>query len=265
MFTIPEAIRNNLVGILIGAGVTWLLTRLQAKTARLRYSTRVEKLGSTTEDPIFGSMAVSWSGKPLRNLYMASVEIENESTRDFENIPLKVFVAQETFLLNERAAVVNAPYAILWTPEYIALIAVKPGGNPTAQQEQTYYHNREYRVPVLNRGQILHFNYLCTRPNDDIQPEVYVDTQIKGARLRRQNRSNMLYGVPVQIALIRGLIIALVIAVICGTAVHNVWIAIAISMLVGLSSQLLGIAEYKAERWMLSRAFGGCARYPIRW
>jgi hypothetical protein len=112
-----------------------------------------------------------------------------------------------------------------------------------------YTHTREYKVPVLNRGQLLQFNYLCTR-NVDIQPFVFVSTQLKGARLQQQVRLNFVWGIPVQTAAIRGLAICAYVVIMCGFRLLNVWLASGFSICVGLFAQFLGAAEYKFERWI---------------
>jgi hypothetical protein len=127
---------------------------------------------------------------------MATVEIENSSNQDFENVVFKIYTAQETNLLTERTFVVNTPDIVHLSAEYKASIAAAADGEPTAAQWFTYYHSREYRVPVFNRGQLLRLEYLCTRPNDDVPPGVFVSTQLKGAKLNYQTRFNLVLGVP---------------------------------------------------------------------
>jgi hypothetical protein len=102
----------------------------------------------------------------------------------------------------------------------------------------------------LNRGQILQLSYLCTRPGDDAQPAIFVSTQLKGAKLKHQFRSNVIIGVPIQVRLARGLVVAGLVFVVCALFLRSVWAASGISMLVGLFAQFLGALEYKAERWL---------------
>lgn len=186
----------------------------------------------------------------MRNLHIVFVEVENTSSRDFENVDLKVYTGSETVLLNERSSVVGTPYIVDWSQHFKASLVVAPGAMPTANQWDIYNHSREYRLPVLNRGQLLQFSYLCTRPLDDAPPAVFVATQLKGAKLKYQVRSNLVLSVPVQVALSRGLVIAAAVVVASGLSLRNVWAASGISMAVGLFAQLVGALEYKAERWL---------------
>jgi hypothetical protein len=186
----------------------------------------------------------------MRNLYLATVEIENTSTRDFENVEFKVYSAHETLLLGERTSVSGSPYIVSWSPTFRESLAVPAGGAITGDQWGIYNHSREYKVPVLNRGQLLHFNYLCTRPNDDVTPGVFVSTRLKGARLEYQSRSDFLHGVPTQITRAHGVAIAILTAILCGYFLRDARYASAICILVGLFAQSLGAGEYKLRRWL---------------
>ena len=251
---IPEIVRNNLVVSIVaglfGALITAVVAKLHSKTARLRYSVRVEKIATSADDPIFGSVKTTWGNSPVRNLYMATVEIENSSTRDFENAEFKIYTAKDTFILNESGQMANKPYAVLWSPSYRQSLTVPTGKTPSPTQQETYHHTREYQIPVFNRADILHLNYLCTRPNDDVVPGIWVGTQIKGARLDFRFVANVIFGVPVQDAAIRGLVISAITVVVSGFYLHNIWFASGISAFIAAGGQIWGAGEYKVERWL---------------
>ncbi len=251
---IPNVLRNNFVLIafstLFGAVITFIISKLTNKTARLRYSRVVERIALAADDVIFGSVRITWGdGNSMRNLYLATVEVENESSHDFENIDLKVYCAPDTLLLGERTSIPNSPYIVKWSPTFRASLATPEGETLSQKQWETYHSTREYEVPVFNRGQLLHLSYLCTRPNDDRIPEVFVSTQLKGARLFHQRRRNFIHGVPMQIALTHGLVIALLVLALCCYFLRNVPVASIVCMMVGLFAQSLGAGEYKLRKW----------------
>lgn len=251
---ISDIFRNQLLlagfSALLGAIITLFTTRLLAKTAQIRYSTRSERVGVAADDPVFGDVRVSWRGNEVRSLHMVTAEIENASNRDFENVSFKVYVASETILLNEQTSIVGSPNIVSWSDEFKAEIHVPPGAMPTDEQWRTYNHTRKYLLPVFNRGQLLHLNYLCTRPNDDVVPYVFVDLQLKGAKLKHEFRANFVVGVPAQAASLRGLFITVVAVGILGAFGHNSLVVSAVAAVIGLVAQLLGALEYKAERWL---------------
>jgi hypothetical protein len=150
----------------------------------------------------------------------------------------------------------GTPNIVQWSDAYKASLIVPQGQEATPAQWNSYNHRREYHLPVFNRGQTLKFNYLCTRPNDDNVPGVFIDTQLKGAKLKYQARLNFVMGVPIQIAALRGLLISLVVLGLSAWKLHQIWATAAICMIVGLFAQALGAVEYKCERWLRNLVIG---------
>ena len=153
--TVRAQLTVALVSGAVGVLVTILATKLLGKTAKFRYSTSVERVGTAADDDVFGNIRVSWRGNEVRNLYMASVAIENASNRDFENVDFKVYTNNDTFLLNERTSVAGTPDIVTWSEPFRVQMAVPADQPPTDAQWKVYNHSREYRVGVLNRGQVL--------------------------------------------------------------------------------------------------------------
>lgn len=249
-----DLINNNLavslVSLVVGALITTVVTKLHNKTAVFRYSHRIDRVALSAEDPIFGSVKITWQGQPVRNLYTATIEVENSTTRDFEKVNFKVYTGTDTILLNERTAIINSPYIVEWSPEFKQRLQVPDGQTATPVQLNTYYHSREYFLPVFNRGRKLQFTYLCTKPSADDLPTVFVDTLLPGGRLKFEDPLAVVWGVPIKAAIMRGLIISVVAVVVLGFYLKGVWPAIASAFLVGLFAQLLGTVEYKLERFL---------------
>jgi hypothetical protein len=246
----------SLVSLFVGALIAAVATKLQNRTAKLTYSTRIERVAWAVDDPVFGAVRVSWRNTNVRNLHMSIIEIENSSGRDFENVGLKVYTTNDTVLLNEFTSVVGTPYIVEWSREFRAQLVVPPDADATDEQLRIYNHSREYLVPVFNRGQVLRFNHLCTRPGDDTRPFVFVSTVLKGGKLVQQLRANLVFGVPVHLAAARGSVVSVLAVIACGLFVRNVWIASTICMSVGLWAQMIGALQYRTERRVRRLLFG---------
>jgi hypothetical protein len=238
----------SLFSAAIGILLTAIVQKILSKTVRFRYSTNVQRIAISADDDVFGAVRVTWSGNDVRNLHMVQLEIENGSSRDFENVDFKVYVAGDTFLLTERSSVEGTPYIVPWSDAYKTSLIVPSGTAPTDAQQKIYYHSRDYLLKVFNRGQLLRFNYLCSRPSDDKQPDVFVSTMLKGARMFRHNRV-LFYGVPRDHAILRGLVIC-ALTIFASHYLHNLWAAAILCMIVGLAVLPLGVLEYRLERWI---------------
>lgn len=257
---LSELLKDNLVIALIslvaGSLLTVFIGKLQGKTSILRYSCRIDRVAVSATDQVFGAVSVTWQGTAIRNLYTAIVEIENTTSTDFENIPLKVYTGDSTILLGERTAVLDSPYIVNWSDTFRSQLAVTTGATPTQEQWNVFNHSREYTIPVFNRGQKLQFTYLCTCPNTDDAPGVFVNTLYPAVKLKYQHFASFVLGVPVHIAAPRGLIVTLLVVGGCGALLSNSLVAASIAAGVGLSAQILGALLYKAER-RLVRAVSG--------
>lgn len=249
-----ELVKNplviSLIAVVTGSLLTVIYAKIRNKSAVLRNSVRVDRVGFAADDPVFGSMRITWQDQSVRNLYTAALEVENATTRDFENIKIRVFTGDETFLLSERALIADTLYQVEWSDEFKRVMRIPEAGKPTKIQMSRYNHDREYVVPAFNRGQKVFFTYLCTRPVDDRVPLVWVSTQTPGVKLKYKAHSNVVLGVPVTITLWRGLIVSVLTVIGCGLFLSNIWIAAIIAMIVGLTVHFIGALEYKVERYL---------------
>lgn len=264
MAEIDKILENQLLVsvllLVLGATITLIFTKFSAKTGTLRYFVTSNKVGISADDQIFGSIRLTWQSHEVRNLYLCTIQVENTSSRDYENIQFKVYSGQETMLLNQRTEVVDTPYIIPWEENYQNRIHVPDGQKATQEQRDEYNHNREYSLSVLNRGQTLRLSYLCTNPNNDNEPGIYISTPSKGVRLKRQKLPylvlNPIFGVPIPVAIVRALIISVLVVIGTGLWVENIWLAASICMFIGLTGQVFGAIAYKVERFVKNTVAG---------
>ena len=60
------------------------------------------KVGVSVDDAVFGTVRVTWNDNLVANLYSSTVELRNESLKDYENVVVRVF-SNDTIHLTERA------------------------------------------------------------------------------------------------------------------------------------------------------------------
>ncbi len=246
---------SAIILLLIGGLISLSFNKISSKTGILRYFIVHNKVGTSANDDIFGSVRLTWQDQNVRNLYLSTIEIENGTSRDYDNIHLKVYTNKETVLLNQRTEIVDTPYIVPFDKEYEKKISVAEGGDVSTELSEMYNHNREYRLSVLNRGQKVRLAYLSTNPNDDNFPVVCISTLSKGVQLKEQLQPHLvlspLFGVPIPVALNRALFLALVVVLACGFWIENIWIAAITCMIFGLTGQLFGAFAYKIERFFI--------------
>jgi len=145
---------------------------------------------------------------------------------------------------------VDSTYVPQLTERYAQIIRLEPGAQPTQLQLETYFHEKEYVCDVLNRGQKAQVHILsnCLRP--PFQPDIFVDVQHQGVALRRQTAQARVFGVPVPTATRLGLLTSILVVIVIGAYVSSLWLAVTVSLLVGLSAQLIGAILCRAY-WKL--------------
>ena len=239
------AISSLIIGTIIGS----LVNRLRNRMSRINYFTTVMRIGVSTDDPVFGNIRVLLNDNQVRNLYIVTVHIENASNSDIENLELKAYVDQGTALISERTSIHNTSYIVPWSDAFKQTIAVPQGNTPTPAQFNYYLHTREYCMKALNRFQKAQMIYLCTRSADDLLPSVWLESPTKGVRTKEvanpTTHTGPILGVPIQKAAIRGIATSILVVVVCGLFLSNVWIASTISMITGITATLWGALEYR--------------------
>lgn len=148
-----------LAGVLGGIATAFLTQRVLNKRGIFTYSVTHTRVGVTAEDAIFGNVAVSWNGNPVQNLYLSTIEMKNESMNDYENVVVCAFT-NDSRLMTEQTQLLDTPNILEWSEKYKNQLHVEPGGEPSEKQWATYNGQREYIIPIFNRGQSIKITYL---------------------------------------------------------------------------------------------------------
>ena len=244
----------SLISLVAGSLLTLLLANLRNKSGVLGYTVVWNRIGISADDLIHGEVRVHWQSQEVRNLFAYTIDVENLSSVDYDNIELRFYSGADTIILTEQSRIVDQPSIVPWSPGFRARLAIPDGQAASQRQIDEYNHNREYLVPVINRRQKLNFTFLCTKPNDDNEPGIFVSTPSKGVRLKRLKLPfvilNPIFGVPIPVALVRAIGLAVGVVILCGLFVENIWLASLASMIFGLVGQVFGAILYRVERFV---------------
>ncbi len=240
---------TSLVSIAATLVVQWLLNRRRLIT----WSATNTRLGISADDAVFGSVRVTINGNPVQNLFSATVELVNQSTKDFEKLPIRVYTGDVT-LQSERSELVGTTQIIPYSTTYIEEIAVKPGEKPSYEQLKIWSSRRDYLVPVLNRGQKARFTYLCIANNDQ-PPEIYVEIQHQGVLTKLRPPMPHYMDVPHEKAALIGSLIGMT-GLVAVSTISLLGAAIGLVALVyGLKAVVPGAVIYrilrKLKRWLI--------------
>jgi hypothetical protein len=235
-----------IAGGLGGIVTAWLTQRVLNKRGIFTYSVNHTRVGVTAEDAVFGSVAVSWNGQPTPNLYLSTIEMKNESLNDYENVVVKTYTT-DTKLMTEQTQLLDTPNVLEWSDKYKNDIHVPDGGTPTDHQWKLYNGQREYIIPILNRGQSIKITYLNSAQSSAM-PSIWLSVAIKGVRLKFQGPQNQILGVPQNQAAFVGVLLGLAILLVLALYLNMPWVAVTATMTYGFIAQLPGAYSIKLYR-----------------
>ncbi len=172
------AIVSALCGIIGALIVQKILNRRSLFT----YYVFHNRIGLSAEDKIYGSVKVTWNNNPVANLYLSTVELINESAKDFESIVARIYT-NDTMLLTERTEITGTTRIVKYTEDYKKKIAVKHGTLPNDDQYKLYRSQRDYNIPTMNRGQKIRFMYL-NAAKDEKSPTIWLEVVQKGIKCK---------------------------------------------------------------------------------
>lgn len=249
---------NEYVSIIaggIGGVITaWLTQRVLNKRGVFTYFVNHTRIGVSTEDAIFGSVAVSWNGKPIPNLFLSTIEMKNESMNDYENVVIRAYTS-DTRLMTEQTQLLDTPNILEWSEKYKKQLHAESGQEPTDSQWNIYNGQREYLIPILNRGQSIKLTYLNSAKGADA-PTIWLSVAQKGVKLKFSSPQNQILGVPQPRAAFVGVLIGIAVVIALACLVTDPWIVAAASLTYGLIAQLPGAYVIKLLR-RIREAIGG--------
>ena len=243
-----------LFSVIVGAILTLLIQRILNKRGLFTYFVSHYRVGVSTDDAVFGTVRAIWNNQPVANLWSSSVELRNESLKDYENVIVKVFT-NATVLLTEGTEIVGTSRILEWTADFTDRVAVPHGSEPTDAQRSLYAREREYLIPTMNRGQFVRLTYLNATSTPQ-QPAIWIDILHKGVRTKFRVAQPEFLGVPQFSAARVGSSLGVVVVALVIATVETIWLAAVLSFLYGLLVLFPGAASIKLWR-RFRDLFGG--------
>lgn len=159
---------------------------------------------------------------------------------------MRIWCGPSIKLLQDNAKHVVGTFPIPYTEEYQRQIYVPPGTEPSDYQRNYFRNTRDFNVAVFNRGEKVSIQVLFLA--QDSNPNVFLDIQKIGVKIKRQYPQAFFWGIPVLVLLPWTIISSFLIACLICSVVKNYWLIGVFSVLVGLFGQLWGALALKIYR-----------------
>lgn len=194
--------------VIIGIILTHIWNKLKSRIVYLHYSVWHQPLGTSVNDNLFGDVQILYNKTPVNSLYFSTVTIENHSSKDIQDLELNIYCDSTSSIMVSHGYLDYSPNALKFTDEYAALLEKAKTDQPTAI---TALGRRDYKVPILNRGEVIKIQLLMTNPNK--QPEVYVNSEHPGLKMKFSKKLRDFWGESAKYCASIGSIVALLLTV----------------------------------------------------
>lgn len=239
-----EQILIYFVTFLSGVIITRILDKFKNRISFLKYTVWHQHLGASVDDSRFGSVKLLYNEKPIKNLYMSTILLSNESNRDLSNIEINIACNPDSAILISYGRNKASANELSFTDRYTSiLLAQKPEDTPFI------FGRRDYKLPVLNRGDKVDFSLLTTSLKEK-QPVITVNCDHPGVKMKYAVVFNKLFGESQIHSALLGTLIAVLICILIICFLNNRFIAILLAFLIGLFASLLGVFLLKIYKFI---------------
>lgn len=239
-----EKIMIGIITFVFGAVVTHLWDKVRKRIVWLKYTVLHHALGASAQDAKFGSVKLLYNDTPVVNLFMSTIMISNENSSDLSNIDLNIVCDQESLILISHGRNMASSNELQLTANYASLLS-------NAKQENLGYlfTRRDYKIPVLNRGDKIEFALVTTNPKGK-QPYLTVNCDHAGVKMRQVPKFQELFGEPLPHSALIGAIIAVTLCLPAVCFIESKAVLVGACVGFGLFASLLGVLAIKVWKFL---------------
>lgn len=236
----PDRLLWPTVTFILGAFITHVWNKFRTRTTVLRYYVFHNFFGSTVTDPKLGSVKVMYGETEVKNLYVSTVTLSNDSGRDLADLVVNVVSDPDSGIIASHGRNQGSLNDLPFTPQFAATLA-------TADKTKDYtatLHRRDYTLPVLNRGDEILVTLLITNFKGN-QPFLTVGCDKPGVKLQFAIKKEQFLGEPRDTTAVLGALIVLALLWPIIVFVPNKTVAVLGAGLLGALCLLPGVAVRK--------------------
>ena len=176
---------TSLFGLFVGI----LIEKFKNRYRTITYSIFTQKVKPSLSENLSGHLKISLGDREIDTLKVVTVEIENKSSIDIENVIVKFTLGKGAYFQGNEGFLQKNFSWLFWEPEYSSYYErVLADNNKTQIDHQNglkiipdelqqridfVLANRNYLIPVFNRKEKAIFNFLIEDPIDGTEAHIF--------------------------------------------------------------------------------------------
>ena len=176
---------TSLFGLFVGV----LIEKFKNRYRTISYSIFTQKVKPSLSENLGGHLKISLGDREIDTLKVVTVEIENKSSIDIENVAVKFTLGKGAYFQGNEGFLQKNFSWLYWTADYSSYYdKVLADNNETETDEESglkiipdelqqridfVLANRNYLIPVFNRKENAIFNFLIEDPIDGIEAQIF--------------------------------------------------------------------------------------------
>lgn len=193
-------------GAICTAVITTLFRRFQNRIVRLNSKITHIRIGQASKDVFGGEVKVTFKDKPVQGLYLTEVSITNTTIVDIDVINIALEYKNGEQIYGATAEVLGHPTPLTFSDEFQRKVdKLIESGNVNVETSPDYKYIarvREFKIPVLNRGEKVVLNVLT---HSELLPHLFISCMHKGVCITEEKEALRLFTIPIQTASLFGL------------------------------------------------------------
>lgn len=235
----------TIVSVFVGVLIKGIWDKFKKRIVCLRYTVWHQYLGASVDDARFGSLKLLYNDNPIKSLYMSNIYLTNESEQDLSGLEINIICDQGSAILISYGKNRNSLKELTFADEYSNVLLEKKPENMGY-----IFGRRDYKVPVLNRGDKVDFSLLTTNFKG-LQPALTVSCDHPGVKIKYGSVLPKLLGEPQAQSAWIGSLAALLLCIPIIAFIKSKTIAVLVAATICLFAILLGIVLLKLWKLLI--------------
>jgi len=240
-----DKILVGIITFIAGGFVKHLWDRFINRITTIRYNVWHQYLGTSSDNPLFGSVKVLYNETPVKSLFTSMVTISNDGNRDLSDLELNIVCDARSAILISHGMNRASLNELLFTDNYFRVLSENKPEN-----YGYIFGRRDYKLPVLNRGDRVEILLLTTN-FDAREPQITVSCDHPGVKMKFQKQApQILFGESQQQSAIVGLFIAVAICYFLTMSSLSLATAVWIAFGLGAFAAFFGVLAIKLFKYL---------------